>query len=252
MVPRAVDSVRTENDSCAPMTPLVTAASTAAAPDRTLAPDPLRRMSTHRGRLQEVSSLHRHEFAFVFCDGRANISADANMRLERRFFVPGLLILLTAVCACRSRPVKIGPAQFYWLMDRACWIGDELAVRMLLDAGADPNGVSDYAAFHKSPYAGLEPSWPINQAAWGGHAGVVRLLLAAGAKAHAPEGEGQTALTIAAEKGHTEVVRLLLAAGADRTYRAPGGKGFVGTAEEIARRSGHEALANFIRDFRGK
>jgi ankyrin repeat protein len=137
-------------------------------------------------------------------------------------------------------------------MNRACSSGDTIAVEMLLKAGADPNGVRDYEAFYQSPYAGIEPSWPINQAAHGGHAKVVRLLLRAGAKAHAPEDEGQTALTIAAEGGHMEVARLLLEAGADRSYRAPGPRGCDGTAEEIARCSGHPEVADAIRDFRSK
>jgi hypothetical protein len=122
-----------------------------------------------------------------------------------------VVILATVGAGCRSRADEIGPAELYWLLNRACFEGDELAVQMLLKAGADPSGVRDYEAFHKSSYqCGYEPSWPVNQAAYGGHTEVVRLLLQAGAKAHAPEDEGQTALTIAAERGHLEVVRLLL------------------------------------------
>jgi hypothetical protein len=175
-------------------------------------------------------------------------------------FVAIMLAIVTA--SCRQRPPqadrppqaqRIGPAEFYWLMDRACWYGDELGVEMLLKAGTDPNGVRDYDAFNKSPYQfGLEPSWPINQAAYGGHAAVVRLLLKAGATPHAPEDEGQTALTIAAERGHLEVVRLLLEAGVDRSYRSYGPGGFVGTAEEIALRTGHQDVADAIRGFSAK
>ena len=166
-----------------------------------------------------------------------------------------LLVLVTFVvvtqAGCRPRANPVGPAEFYWLMNRACSYGDEMSVDMLLKAGADPSGVRDYQAFHQSAYQpGYEPSWPINQAADGGHADVVRLLLRAGAKAHAPEGEGQTALTIAARHGHAEVVRLLLEAGVDRSYRAPADGGFLGTAEEIARKAGHVELAETIRRFR--
>ena len=164
-----------------------------------------------------------------------------------------LVATATAGASCALRDGQTDRAQLYWLMNRACAAGDDLAVEMLLDAGADPDGVRDYVAFHKSRYQrGFEPSWPINLAAWEGHAKVVQLLLRAGANAHAPEGEGQTALTIAAERGHKEVVRLLLEAGADRTYRAPYARGRVGTAEEIARHSGHRDIADLIRQFRRK
>jgi len=167
-----------------------------------------------------------------------------------------LLVLIVAVAThstgCAHRTQSIGRAEFYWLMNRACSWGDKLGVEMLLKAGADPDGVRDYDAFHKSYQRGYEPSWPINQAAYGGHAEVVDLLLRAGARAHLPEGEGQTALTTAAERGHLQVVRLLLAAGVDETYRGPGAGGFVGTAEEIARRSGHAEVAETIRSFRSR
>ena len=169
--------------------------------------------------------------------------------------VPLILLLasLTASVSCGARGNRIGRAELYWLMNRACWTGDDLAVEMLLKAGADPDGVGHYDAFHKSRYQyGVEPSWPINQAAWGGHVKVVQRLLQAGAKAHAPEGEGQTALTTAAERGHKEVVRLLLEAGADTAYRAPYARGRIGTAEEIARNSGQEEIADFIWQFKGK
>jgi len=180
------------------------------------------------------------------------------VRRRRRANLSIVLMVVLAICAtgCQQRaahPERIGPAEFYWLMNRACWTGDAIGVEMLLKAGADPDGVRDYAAFHQSPYqVGLEPSWPINQAAYGGHADVVRLLLQAGAKAHAPEDEGQTALIIAAERGHVEVVRLLLEAGVDRSYRGPGPNGFDGTAEEIARHSGHADVADVIRRFPAK
>ena len=165
----------------------------------------------------------------------------------------GCLIAL-ASCVSRTQPTAIGPAELYWLLNRACWSGDEMAVQMLLKAGADPTGVQGYEAFYHSPYmtAPFEPSWPINQAAWGGHASVIRLLLAAGAKADAPEDEGQTALLIAAHRGDMDTVRLLLEAGASRSYRAAWlGGDTPSTAEEVAARDGHGELAEFIRDFKG-
>jgi ankyrin repeat protein len=160
--------------------------------------------------------------------------------------------LLTITSTCRARNESIGSAELYWLMNRACAAGDEISVRMLLKAGADANGVRDFGAFHQSSYQrGYEPSWPINLAARGGHADIVRLLLRAGAKADNPEGEGNTALTFAADRGQLEVVRALLDGGADWSYRGAGQSGS-GTAEEIARRNGHDSVADVIRSYRRK
>lgn len=130
----------------------------------------------------------------------------------------------------------IGRAELYWLMNRACWYGDDIGVRMLLDAGADPDGVKDYAEFRR-----FEPSWPINQASWGGHVEVVELLLKAGAKVDLPEGEGHTALTIASFRNHPKLVGVLLAAGADLSYRTP-----QGTALELAKKKGFTEVVRVL------
>ena len=167
--------------------------------------------------------------------------------------VPAFVLLLLLAGACHKPTPQLGPAEFYWLMNRACYSGDDIGVTMLLKAGADPDGKRDYAAFHQSSYqGGFEPSWPINQAAYGGHVKVAQLLLRAGAKPDAPEHRGETALSIAAERGDLEFVKVLLAAGADRTARRPGERGFDGNADELARHSGHSAVADAIRDFRSK
>lgn len=167
-----------------------------------------------------------------------------------RFVMVSVLCALTS-CAARTQPTPVGPAELYWLLDRACVSGDERSVQMLLKAGADPTGVQGYEAFHQSSWQiGLEPSWPINQAASGGHTAVISLLLAAGAKADAPEGEGQTALLIAAHRGDMNTVRLLLESGASKTYRAAWlGGDSPRTAEELAARAGHNEVAAFIHDF---
>ena len=168
-------------------------------------------------------------------------------------FKVALVLLVVLTGACRKPAPQLGPAELYWLMNRACYSGDEIGVTMLLRAGADPDGKRDYAAFHQSSYQrGYEPSWPINQAAYGGHLKVAQLLLRAGAKPDAPEDMGQTALSIAAERGDLEFVKVLLAGGADRTAKRPGESGFNGTAEELARHSGHSVVADAIRDFRSK
>lgn len=153
-----------------------------------------------------------------------------------------VVCLALTASAEAAQPARLGPAELYWLMDRACSYGDELSVQMLLKAGADPSGLRDYDAFVKKYDLGIEPSLHLTQAARGGHMAVVRMLLAAGADPNIPEGEGVTALTVAAQAGHLEVVKALLAAGADRNYRTP-----QGTAVELALRSGHTDVADVIR-----
>lgn len=135
---------------------------------------------------------------------------------------------------------KIGAAEHYWLLNRACSTGDTMSVKMLLAAGADPNGVADYALFRKR-YGGPEPSWPINQAAWGGHLEVIELLLKAGATVDLPEGEGWTALTFAVIQNHPKMVKRLLAAGANRHYKT-----YKGTALELAQAKGFTEIIRLL------
>lgn len=123
----------------------------------------------------------------------------------------------------------IDQARFYWLLNRACYYGDDIGARMLLDAGADVDGLGDYKLFLEAGFR-FEPSWPINQASRGGHEEVVKLLLDRGVKVDSPEGEGFTALLIATMNGHSDLVEMLLGAGADRSYKSPNG-----TALDIAR-----------------
>ena len=156
------------------------------------------------------------------------------------FFLSALVL---APIAAQSD--ALGPPEFYWLMDRACVSGDDLSVEMLLKAGADPTGVRDYEAFlakYQKPY---EPSLHLAQAAYGGHLSVVRLLIGAGADPNVAQGEGETALTIAAKKGHLKIVSALLAAGANRGYETP-----YGTALQLAEKNGHTKVAEMLRDQR--
>ena len=151
-----------------------------------------------------------------------------------------LLSVLTALPIYADE--RLGPAEFYWLMNRACHYGDLRSVIFLLDAGADPSGPSDYEAF-RIPH-GTEPSWHLVSATFGGHTKIVQRLLEAGADPNLTQGEGITVLTLAAEHGHQEIAELVLKAGAHKEFE------FLGkTAEEIARTKGHASVADLIRDF---
>ena len=145
-----------------------------------------------------------------------------------------------------AKRLTLGSAEFYWLMNRACCYGDPISVQWLLDAGADPSGVKDYAAFHKKYQFGFEPSWPLSLAARGEptndyFAKIVRLLLKAGANPNLAEGEDVTALTLAAERGNLEIVVLLLDAGADKDHRT-----FEGTALDLAVKNNHSQVAALL------
>jgi ankyrin repeat protein len=97
----------------------------------------------------------------------------------------------------------------------AAFFGHAQAVRLLLDAGADPNAVGTSEQ--------IGPVQPLHSAAATGRLECVRLLLAHGADVNARQGGGFTALHAAAASSDTELARLLLAAGADATARAEDG-----------------------------
>ena len=103
-------------------------------------------------------------------------------------------------------------------------------IRLLLQAGADPNAAVRYrnhamtGAVQLLLQAGADPNTADVRrstaplcAAHGNskHTGAVRLLLQAGADVNAANVNGQTPLMAAARNGHIEALRLLLEAGAD-------------------------------------
>ncbi|MCX6855857.1 MAG: ankyrin repeat domain-containing protein [Verrucomicrobia bacterium] len=103
-----------------------------------------------------------------------------------------------------------------------------MSVQILLNAGAEPDGVNDYKHFGR-----FEPTWHLHQAAFGGHVEVVDMLLKAGATVDLRCGEGETALFMAVYKNRTDVVRRMLEAGANSTLEVNGK-----TVLEVARSKG--------------
>jgi ankyrin repeat protein/HEAT repeat protein len=81
-------------------------------------------------------------------------------------------------------------------LGRACWLGRQETAKLLLDAGVNPD-------------AGL------SEAALGGHVELMRLLLDRGANVNAKSEGGHTALHNAALQGGLKAVELLLQSGAD-------------------------------------
>lgn len=84
--------------------------------------------------------------------------------------------------------------------------GHAEVVRVLLDAGADPNAANS----DKTPVRmAVSGKTTLMMAAEAGHAEVVRVLLSAGADPNAVDKEWNTALDIAKANNHSEIVRIL-------------------------------------------
>lgn len=106
-------------------------------------------------------------------------------------------------------------------------------VRVLLDAGADPNAVSRNAM----------KVTPLHSAvADDGHGAIARMLLAAGADPNVRQRHGWTPLHGAAQMGDVELLRLLLEKGADASAANDEGK----TALVIASERGHRAALELL------
>jgi uncharacterized protein len=103
----------------------------------------------------------------------------------------------------------------------AAFFGEEEAVKILLERGADVNVVS------RNPNIVVTP---LHSAAAGSHPGVVKLLLEAGADVNAAQDRGFTPLHSAANNDDRESAEALLAAGADPRLTTDDGK----TAADLA------------------
>lgn len=107
---------------------------------------------------------------------------------------------------------KCKNAYLYHFMNRSCYYGDEIGVRILLSQGADPNG-KDYDNYPDC-VAPIEFSSPLYSAVSGNHIEVVTILLKSGADPNILEGEGVTPLVEAVRIENVEIVKLLLKHGA--------------------------------------
>jgi ankyrin repeat protein len=116
--------------------------------------------------------------------------------------------LALLVAACLAGP-SLGASQERSLGDElesAIVRGDILAVRRLVEEGADPD----------TPIvSGEHKATPLIKASGAGKRDIVRYLISKGAKVNAPTTDGDTALMEAVKGGYDDVVTLLLAAGAD-------------------------------------
>ena len=120
----------------------------------------------------------------------------------------GSRIAQVAALVARGAPVDSNSPYGSTPLYEAAIQGEAEIVRILLDAGADPNKES----------AGKSEGTPLCAAASWGHSEVVRLLLQYGADPNLIERTDEvamTALTWARRNDHDEVVRLLLEAGAN-------------------------------------
>ena len=137
--------------------------------------------------------------------------------------------ILAEVSNVNERTASGGYTPLYY----AAFRGHAKVVRVLLEAGADPNVRTEQGGYT-----------PLYHAARGGHAEMVRDLLQANADINARTARtNSTPLYTAAFRGHAEIVRALLKAGADvntRTARAGA------TPLYAAARNGHAEIVRAL------
>jgi ankyrin repeat protein len=114
-------------------------------------------------------------------------------------------VLLEAEARVRARNPKWKGATALWFAARSSGQGE--AVRVLIEAGADPNTANEVG------------ETALMGAAFWGHLGAVQTLLEAGAEVDVKSDDGITAILQAASRGSSNVVRALLEAGADPEAR---------------------------------
>ena len=114
----------------------------------------------------------------------------------------------------------------------AAFFGQPVAVRMLLDRGADPNIPSENAMRVA----------PLHSAVAAQRLDIAEALLRHGAQANATQADDFTPLHEAAQNGQMEMIALLLAHGADLTARKRDGQ----TPLDVARTHGKDAAVTLL------
>ncbi|HEX2500251.1 MAG TPA: ankyrin repeat domain-containing protein [Methylomirabilota bacterium] len=121
----------------------------------------------------------------------------------------------------------------------AAHFGEDRAVSLLLELGADPRARSRNSLDNTPLHAGLAGTAGLD---------VVERLLAAGAEVDAPAGGGFTPLHLAAGRGELPLVTRLLLRGAEASRRTADGQ----TPADVARARGHEPVARFLETWWGE
>jgi ankyrin repeat protein len=111
---------------------------------------------------------------------------------------------------------RISPYDRFLLLMSACQNGDRSSVEILLDSGADPNGVKDWSSDPGGRF-GDGFSSLLSIAAMGDHVEIMKLLVERGAVIDLLEGEGRTPLAVAVGAKKKEAVAYLLSVGANPT-----------------------------------
>jgi hypothetical protein len=180
-----------------------------------------------------LTALHKKhiEIARVLLEAGAdpNETDDGSSALEIALRA-GVEELVPILLASGARPDGAG---FSRPLRSAAEDGKLDLLRLLLDAGADPNGSNEYG------------DTALMGAALYGQVAAAEVLKQAGARLDARETRsGETALMIAARSGELEMARWLAAAGADIRMLDTNGKNALTLAMERA----HDEVASFLRE----
>jgi ankyrin repeat protein len=217
-----------------------------------------------RLKLQSAAAEERAAVALSLCRATGLIESSLEERNglgEKRIISAandGDVEALKLLLAARANVNTVNESDKWTPLISAASMGNESAVEVLCDAGADLEAADNRTALTSAAFYGMRGSveillrrgasaeaadkkgaTPLLLAAMRNHAGVVELLCRHVKDVDRQDTGGCSALMFAAEYGHAAVVRQLLAAGADPN-RANGVTG--GTALHVAANFGHKEV----------